>query len=100
MFLKEHDETNTSLENNRIYQRGIKRSLRRKSKADLLEDDNSFDSTNEQEGSRCSFCRNMDAVDHYCIALSCGIKKLDSRKQAKVKIEIQQLLYNAEFDSN
>lgn len=43
-------------------------------------------------------CQNMDSVDYYCMSLSANIKKLDARKQAKLKVEMMQLLYNAEFD--
>ncbi|KAF2884251.1 hypothetical protein ILUMI_21943 [Ignelater luminosus] len=48
----------------------------------------------------CSFCSSLDPIDHYCISLAHSIKKLDARKQAKLKIEIQQLMYKAEFDSD
>ncbi|KAK4884457.1 hypothetical protein RN001_000728 [Aquatica leii] len=50
--------------------------------------------------SSCTSCNILDSVDHYCISLAHSIKRLDSRKQAKLKIEIQQLMYKAEFDSN
>ncbi|KAF5275228.1 hypothetical protein FQR65_LT04262 [Abscondita terminalis] len=48
----------------------------------------------------CTSCNILDPVDHYCISLAHSIKRLDARKQAKLKIEIQQLMYKAEFDPN
>ncbi|KAB0804052.1 hypothetical protein PPYR_01022 [Photinus pyralis] len=48
--------------------------------------------------SGCATCGHLDPVDHYCVSLAHSIKQLDSRKQAKLKIEIQKLMYKAEFD--
>lgn len=40
----------------------------------------------------------MDDIQHYCMSLADTIKRLPSVKQAKLKIEIQKLLYKAEFE--
>lgn len=45
----------------------------------------------------CTTC-GLDSIDHYCVSLAHSMKQLDGRKQAKLKIEIQQLMYKAEFD--
>lgn len=49
--------------------------------------------------SSCCAGQIMDCVDHFCISLAENIKKLDNRKQAKLKVEIMQLMYKAEFDT-
>ncbi|KAK5648554.1 hypothetical protein RI129_003446 [Pyrocoelia pectoralis] len=46
----------------------------------------------------CASCGLLDSIDHYCVSLAHSMKRLDARKQAKLKIEIQQLMYKAEFD--
>lgn len=45
-------------------------------------------------------CQNMDSVDYYCMSMAKDIKKFDNRKQAKLKIEMMQLMYRAEYDPN
>lgn len=40
----------------------------------------------------------MDDVEHYCMSLAMTFKRLTPKKQAKLRIEMQKLLYTAEFD--
>lgn len=42
----------------------------------------------------------MDDTEHYCLSLATSFKRLSQKKQAALKIKIQKLLYEAEFDEN
>lgn len=51
----------------------------------------------EEKSCDCT-CRDTDSIDYYCLSLAKDIRKFDIRKQAKLKIEMMQLMYKAEYD--
>lgn len=61
-------------------------------------DNLSEDSAEDSSRFICNY--KMDDVEHYCISLASTFKRIPKRKQAKLKIEIQKLLYAAEFDDD